>query len=299
MSRFFDKFPLTLYTLDKQLSNEYDTVTNILFRIGLIKEVMDTNINAYYYYAIQDTDRPEIIAEKVYGDPEAHWIILYANNIYDPYYDWPMDDRTFQKYIIDKYGSVEWAKTNTHHYEKVITRENPAAQVTVVETYDINEKKLTNDILTVIDLEYSYNIGEPAYVGTSYTSNTYSGKIIAFNSANGYIALSNTTGTIKAYDFLIGANSAANGTVLTTDTINAPMDSYNGLVDTTGFESYTVGGKTVFETTSRNKVSYYDYEERLNEDKRQIKIIQPQYYNQILSELDNLTGRKVLYRRPT
>ena len=35
------------------------------------------------------------------------------------------------------------------------------------------------------------------------------------------------------------------------------------------------------------------------EDKRQIKIIQPRYYNQILSELDNLTGRKVLYRRPT
>lgn len=298
MSKFFDKFPLVSYTLDKQLSNDYDSVTNVLFRVGLIKDVMENNINSYYFYAIKDSDRPEILAEQIYGSAEAHWIILYANEIYDPYYDWPMDDRTFEKYITKKYGSVQWAKTNWHHYEKVITRENPAAQVTMTTTFEVNERKLTNDALTIIDLEYDYNIGEPAFVGTSYGSNTFSGIIQAWNNANGYIVLSNTTGSIKAYDFLIGANSAANGTVLTIESPSVPMDAYNTLVDTTDFASYNVAGKTVREIISRDRISYYDYEVRLNESKRQIKIIQPQYYNQIIAELDNLTGRRVLYRRP-
>lgn len=298
MSRFFDKFPLVQYTINRQLFSEYDIATNLLFRIGIIKEVMENNINAYYLYAVLDGDRPEIIAEKVYGDAEAHWIILYANDIYDPYYDWPMDSRTFDNYITDKYGSIAWAQTNYHHYEKVITRENPAAQVTMVTSFEVNDKKLTNDVLSIIDYEINYNIGEPVFIGASYGDNTYSGTVMAWSNSNGYIVLANTTGAAKSYEFLIGANSAANGTVISTTVPSVPMDAYNTLVDTTDYASYEVGGSTVREIISRNRVTYYDYELELNESKRLIKIIQPQYYNQIVSELNNLTGRRVMYRRP-
>ncbi len=298
MGNFFDKFPLVSFTVDKKLLNEYDTVTNVLFRIGIIKDVMENNVNAYYYYIIQDGDRPEILAEKVYGDAQAHWVILYANNIYDPYYDWPMDDRTFEKYIIKKYGSLEWAKINYHHYEKVITRENPSAQSIVTTKFEVNEKKLTDGIITIIDAETDYGVGEIAYIGASNEENTFSGLVVAWSNANGQIVLANTNGSAKAYQFLIGSSSAANGTVLKVDLPTTPMDAYNTLTDTTAFSTYTVAGKTVFETISRDKVSYYDYELQLNENKRFIKIIQPQYYNQILSELDTLTGRKILYRRP-
>lgn len=297
MGNFFDKFPLVRYTVDSGLYNEYDTVRNVLFRIGIIKEVMENNVNAYYYYAIRDSDRPEVLAELIYGDAQAHWIILYANNIYDPYYDWPMDSRTFQKYIIDKYGSLEWAQTNYHHYEKVITRENPFAQVVSTTRFEVNEKKFTNDTLTIIDAEYDYNVGELAYVGTSYASNTYSGKILAWNNANGYIVLANTNGAPKSYDFLIGANSAANGTILTTTVPSTPMDAYNTLTDTTDYSTYTVGGRTVIQTVSRDKITYYDYEDQLNESKRQIKIIQPSYYTQILNELKNITNPRSYIRK--
>lgn len=298
MGNFFDKFPLVRYTLDKKLLNEYDTARNVLFRVGIIKDVLETNINAYYYYTIKDSDRPEILAEKVYGDPQAHWIILYANNIYDPYYDWPMDDRTFQKYIIKKYGSLEWAKTNWHHYEKVIVRENPFAQVVSTTRFDVNEKKLTDGIITIIDAETDYGIGEIAFIGPSNASNTFSGQVVAWNNANGQIVLANTNGSAKAYEFLIGSSSAANGTVLKVDLPTAPMDAYNTLTNTTDFSTYNVAGRAVYETISRNRVSYYDYEEQLNESKRLIRIIQPQYYQQIISELDSLTNAKVFFRRP-
>lgn len=304
MGKFFDKFPSTLYTVDKSLLSEYDVATNVLFRVGIIKEVMENNVNSYYYYIVKDGDRPEILAEQVYGDAQAHWLILYANNIYDPYYDWPMDARTFEKYIIKKYGSLAWAKTNYHHYEKVVTRENPSAQVVSTTRFEVNEKKLTDVIITIIDAETDYGVGEIGelgeivYIGPSNASNTFSGQVVAWNSANGQIVLTNTNGSAKAYQFLIGTSSAANGTVLKVDLPTEPMDAYNTLVDTTAFATYNVAGRTVYETISRNKVSYYDYEEQLNENKRLIKIIQPQYYDQIVSELDNLTGRKIIYRRP-
>lgn len=298
MSNFLDKFPLVRYTVDKSLLSERDTVTNILFRVGIIKDVMETNIDSYQFYSIRDGDRPETLAERIYGDPESHWIILYANNIYDPYYDWPLDGRTFEKYIVKKYGSLEWAKTNYHHYEKVITRENPSAQVVNTTRFVVNEKKLTDGIITVIDAEIDYGIGEIAFIGPSNESNTFSGQVLAWNNVNGQIVLANTNGTAKAYQYLIGSSSAANGTVLKIDLPTAPMDAYNTLTDTTDFSTYTVAGKTVFETISREKISYYDYEDRLNEDKRLIKIIKPRYYNQITSELENLTNQKVFLRRP-
>lgn len=299
MVNFLDKFPLVRYTIDNDSITELDTVRNVLFRVGIIKEVMETNIDAYYLYTIRDSDRPETLAQRVYGDPEAHWIILYANNIYDPYYDWPMDDRTFQKYIVKKYGSIEWAKTNYHHYEKVIVRENPSAQVTTTTRFEVNEKKLTDGIITIIDAETDYGVGEIVYIGDSNSSNTFSGLVRAWNNANGQIVLANTNGQAKQYQYLIGTSSAANGTVLKIDLPIAPMDAYNTLVDTTDFSTYNVAGRTVFETISRTRVSYYDYEEQLNESKRLIKIIQPQYYQQIVSEFDTITGQKVAFsRRP-
>lgn len=298
MSKFFDKFPLVRYTVDKKLLNEYDTVRNLLFRIGIIKEVMDTNIDSYYYYTIKDSDRPETLADRIYGDPEAHWIILYANNIYDPYYDWPMDARTFEKFIIKKYGSLQFAKTNYHHYEKVITRENPAAQVVSTTRFEVNEKKLTDGILTIIDVEFDYGIGELVYVGPSNASNTFSGQVTAWSNSNGRIVLANTNGTALAYQFLIGASSAANGTILKTDLPTAPMDAYNTLTDTTGFSTYTVAGRTVFETISRDKISYFDYEERINEEKRLIRVIKSDYYQQITSELEDITNQRTFFRRP-
>lgn len=299
MGNFFDRFPLVRYTVDKSLLNEYDTVRNVLFRVGLVREVMETNINSYYYHIIRDSDRPETLAEKIYGDAEAHWLILYANNIYDPYYDWPMDDRTFEKYIIKKYGSLEWAKTNYHHYEKVITRENPFAQKTSVTRFQVNEKILTDGIITVKDVETSYGIGEIVYVGPSNESNTFSGQVVSWTASNGQIILANTNGQAKQAQFLIGTSSAANGTILKIDLPAAPMDAYNTLTDTTDFSTYTVAGRTVYETISRDKVSYFDYEHQLNEDKRLIRIIQPQYYQQILNELKNITaGTRVFFRRP-
>ena len=90
MAQFFDKFPRISYDIEGKRLTTYQSVTNIFFRVRVIREILG-NISAYYEYLIKDDDTPEILADKVYNNPEAHWIIIMANNIVDPQYDWPLN----------------------------------------------------------------------------------------------------------------------------------------------------------------------------------------------------------------
>jgi hypothetical protein len=40
-----------------------------------------------------------VIAQKILHA----WLVYLANNIIDPYNEWPMDEDTFHRYLIDKY----------------------------------------------------------------------------------------------------------------------------------------------------------------------------------------------------
>lgn len=300
MASFLDKFPLIRYTVDKNLFSEYDTVRNILFRVRVLKEIMSGNIDTYYMYTVKDEETPDALANKVYGTSEAHWVILYANDIYDPQYDWPMSSKVFDKYVINKYGSIEFAKTNFHHYEKVITRENPYYQKISVTRFEVNETILTDGVLTLFDYTNDFDVGEIAFAGPSNAANVFSGEVVSWSNTNGKIVLANTNGKISPFQTLNGNISAANGTVQIIDFPSVPIDAYNTIADTTDFATYSVANKTVFETISRDRVSYYDYELNLNEERRLIKIIHPRYYSQIVTELDQLINRPPSYfRRPS
>jgi hypothetical protein len=148
MPTFLDKFPKILYDIDGKRKTNYTVITNIFFRLGVIKDVMN-NITAYYEHLIADGDTPEILAQKVYGDPEAHWIIILANNIVDPQYDWPLNSDQFHKYIIKKYGSLSYAKTQIHHYEKVITREDASTRETYSTRFIVNYEEIHENDLDV------------------------------------------------------------------------------------------------------------------------------------------------------
>lgn len=117
---FFGYFPVVTY--GKNL------VTDLFFRTKF-KELVKNNTSVYYYYTVRDSDTPESIALKYYGDAMAHWVILYANDIVDPNYDWLLSSDKFNLYIRDKYGSIEYAKTNIHHYEKVVRSRDTATDV--------------------------------------------------------------------------------------------------------------------------------------------------------------------------
>ena len=67
---FFDLFPKVKYDINKSLYPTYESVTNILFRLAILKNIL-SNTSSYYVYDIESDDTPEIVAEKVYGDAGA------------------------------------------------------------------------------------------------------------------------------------------------------------------------------------------------------------------------------------
>lgn len=302
MALYFDKLPLLLYNIEGKRLTTYQATTNIFFRVRVIREVL-SNISAYYEYLISDSDTPEILAEKVYGNPEAHWIILMANDIVDAQYDWPLNTTNFNKYIIKKYGSIANAKTQIHHYEKVVTREEQLTGIVTESRFVVDYDTKTNTILNLSNVSGNYTIGNTVYISSDSTlaNAIVTGTVQNWSNTTNQISLDNLVKPSKfelKFETLLEANSNTSAVISSYSIPTVPYDYYLGLPETQEVNTYNLeNNRTVVEITRRDAIYCYDYEEQLNEKKRSIKIIKPEYYGQIVKEFDELTDTKPKYIR--
>jgi len=93
---------------------EYTQVKNIFKRVKIREDIF--NELAYFTkYQIVGDERPDNIANKVYGDPNLDWVVMLSNNILNFENEWPMTQYSFNKYLLDKYGTYENIYS-IHHY---------------------------------------------------------------------------------------------------------------------------------------------------------------------------------------
>lgn len=166
MAKYFNYFPKTFYTLDD--SDGLDAVTNIISRYGLEKSFKE-NSSVYYKYDIQDSDTPEIIASKLYGSPERHWIVLAMNDILDPQFEWPLDYRTLIQFIDEKYTAnantvagqtgLEWAQSNIHSYYKVEKRTTSYSGNSIETKVEVDANTYANVSVSSSNITLSDGIG--------------------------------------------------------------------------------------------------------------------------------------------
>jgi len=105
MSEYFTNFPLINYDINKtKPSNTVKAVD--IFRRNTIREKVLNNLLTYYPYYIQPGERPDTLSHQYYGSIDYMWIILFANDIMDVYYEWPLFGTDLKEFIIKKYGSV-------------------------------------------------------------------------------------------------------------------------------------------------------------------------------------------------
>lgn len=96
---YFDKFPTLYY--DLKGTKNFEVAVDILRRVRINYRQAETSM--YGEYAVKEHDRPDTIADKLYGDSELHWIILLFNEIHNPYYEWPMTTSNLIQYCESKY----------------------------------------------------------------------------------------------------------------------------------------------------------------------------------------------------
>jgi len=100
---------------NRQYINDYIQTKNLFKRVKLSDEIFQ-NLNFFSKTIIRTNERPDNIAYRVYEDESLDWLVLLSNNIINFESEWPMDQISFDNYILNKYGSYE-NMYNTHHYE--------------------------------------------------------------------------------------------------------------------------------------------------------------------------------------
>lgn len=127
------------------------SLTNILRRVKPIKQVL-SRIGVYYDYEISEGERADTIAHDYYGSSTYAWLIYVTNNIYDPYYQWPLTSNQFFDFLNKKYGDFYQTQVTIRHYEKEGNQVNPY-------TFDnwTVEERFGWTPVTVYDYEYNLN----------------------------------------------------------------------------------------------------------------------------------------------
>ena len=126
---YFDAFPVIPY--DSKGDLNYKDVTNLLRRVGM-RAKLKSNTLLYDTYNVKEGETPEIIAHKLYGDTQLHWIILLINDITDRYHQWPMSGGQFLDYLNDKYSNPD----AIHHYETTQTSGDTKVKIEVFNEFD-------------------------------------------------------------------------------------------------------------------------------------------------------------------
>jgi hypothetical protein len=217
--RYFGKFPLIYYNLSEDNFSNPILVRNVFFRFKILESIKN-NLLIYYPYNIKDGETPEIIAYKYYNDSEKHWLVLMANEIINPFYEWSLTNDAFLKYIESKYkydmvaegdepiyyhlgetlilgsselgitynteminmSGIDRSKILVHHYEKKISKTDSG-------TGNISD--------TIIQLDYNTYANTSAY--TFQTENFDNGTSVD---------VTTTTNIVYCYDYEYNLNES-------------------------------------------------------------------------------------------
>ena len=123
---YFKKFNLVKYdfTTNEQLKQIF-TLSDITTRVQTYY-TQDELENLLINYTIKEWDTPEKISYDLYGTTEFYWTILYINNLFDMFSDWPLTNGELQTYAektypgtaaspSDNYAVVaDWYSTQTY-----------------------------------------------------------------------------------------------------------------------------------------------------------------------------------------
>jgi len=295
---YFAKFPRVFYSINKE-GNDAKIVPDITTSIKFLESVI-TQSSLYFKYEIKGGETPEQIAHRVYGDPEKQWIILLANKLIDPQFDWAMGPFDFEKYIKQKYASLTVSLNTTESYPSNYTVDEVVFQgSTYVESTMEAKVVAYNSGTKVLQIKFPTQVLANSR-NISGVSSAQTHSIIGItNNLDGYQWASNTTSHFQATEvrrtadnpsfsetrkFRVTANSYnyATKNVVAINTNTSYSNTFNVISSIDGSNT------TLTVSTTIAPVSIYDYELELNENRRKIIIPNSSIINTIENQFSSL-----------
>jgi len=285
IKRFFERFPVIDYDGTPAL--------NIMKRVDISSTVKEY-YNRFYTYTMDSSERIEHLAFNYYDDVNFDWLIYLANDISDPYYGVVLNEQDFQEFIIKKYGSFDYALQAIVQWKN-----NWESDDTILSSEQYNNligdrKKYWGPIYNAFGISGYVRQKEDIVVPTN--------KYVSFNVATVDAAAS-------AGDILIkDSNSSVYGTVTWANTSAITIQHVYG--DWTAGSDYTVTKRGASDTytvdadsvsthqvINENEEVYfsavnaYDFENDLNEKKRELFLIDADNASSLNKQLNDMMNK--------
>ena len=302
-------------TAGEQNISDYIQVKN-LFKRGKLREDIFGNLSFFTKYKIIGNERPDNVAYKNYNDETLDWVVLLANNILNIQSEWPLTQQAFDKVMFEKYGDYETLYGGIHHYETTgIVNSNGVtvlpAGLRVPNTWntngnfiEVNNTKIGqifsgDGITSTTTVTVSLNNGIFGLkVGSQVTINNVAEKIYngTFVVTSALIPFEDGRAVSFTYELPSVPNDAsptlANPPV---EEVLLTIESPNGTGNSYYYEYYDEGlGYSVQlpRDSFIRAVTNFEYENELEENKRNIFILKPRYLNIIFNDMDDLMPYK-------
>ena len=158
---YFDTFPLVVAS---DYKNNAILLTNLMARVDIIPSLLKNPL-LFYSYDLQESDRPDILAHKYYDDSNKYWMVLYANEIMDPLYDWPLTSQQFDAYLKNKYSEaaggdafvLSYTTSTVQEYRKIVTTYDSTSLETTIKTVVVD--LTTYNSITAVSTTQTFSSG--------------------------------------------------------------------------------------------------------------------------------------------
>lgn len=284
-------------------------VAKDLFRKVSTWSYLQEGVTGYSYYRITEGARPDVVAATLYGDSTLYWTFFLVNENLQDLNDWPKGNLQFTKFMDRKYpGTCLEASSSTDivsydhskpENEQVASRKfilgEKVSQSSSVYGFitDINP---THKRITLNSVIGNFTADSTATGADSGKSFTISSVVSEQNATHHYTTTLSTNDI--AYELDTAPYQAASseesypqtrGEVVYESSIDDPLwpDGSTKYVETTGAEIISHTFKTTV-STGNTEVTNLDYERELNEDKHEIRYIQPAYLGKVVREFRDL-----------
>ncbi len=184
--------------------------------------------------------------------------------------------------IIARFGFESTLKNNSSAFYKYNIQESDTPEIIASKYYDNPERHwivlLFNDIM---DPQFDWPLQyQPFidYVNTKYSANNYADTA---NTGVTGLAWSMNVNNVQAYYKIVTRTNFDNISIVEKLEVDANTYANVGASTTT----YTLqDGSTITQKVTKETKTYYDHEQELNEEKREIKLIKPEFVPQIEKE---------------
>ena len=237
MEKYFKHYP----TIDFDVKNDGELIeAKDIFRNIRVRDNSDEAITGYEYYYVNDQDRPDVLATKLYGDATLYWLFWMVNDQFATYNDWPKSQSILERFIARKYSG-----------KALVSNQQ-------------------SDIVSSSDSKFLQ--GEKV-VGSTSSAFGYVTKI---DPTNKQVILNDVQGTFQINETVTGSQSSKSFT----------LSSVRNFSDSPHHYVNSDGNKTTSETTTM--VTNSEYEQTLNDSKRNIRYIKVDFIPQLLREFKSM-----------